>query len=312
MNRGITSQPIDWTIDYSKNRVGDIYGNAAANIGGMVGQSILQFAKDSREKEEKKRKEESATQFLMKSGSMGEKEAQDVVKGVGIDNWLRFQQVDNDKKQVEAQAEANAMRAQAATMKAQDAERKAQVLQSALQQTLQGGPQAVAPNQFLQLSSQGGATGTREQERIYNMMLASNKAAKEKDPFTPSSGTYQDGTPYYTTSPNSVQVGGKSAGPTLKTGDTEEYTLPNGQVRKQVYQGGKWVDSVLKEPVYLTETDMSGTKSVKVNPLLMPESKAPAAPAVPEPIKRVSSQKEFDELPAGTIFLDHEGKRRRK
>ena len=57
MNRGITSAPMNWAIDYGQNRQGEIMGNAISNTGSMLGNTIMQYAQDKRKKEEKKAKE---------------------------------------------------------------------------------------------------------------------------------------------------------------------------------------------------------------------------------------------------------------
>ena len=81
MNSQLNSQPMNWAIDYSQNKAGQIYGNAISNIGGMTGNAIMEFAKKQREDAEKKAKEEAAQKFLTAQG-MPEEDAKGVVKGI--------------------------------------------------------------------------------------------------------------------------------------------------------------------------------------------------------------------------------------
>lgn len=114
MNSQLNSQATNWGIDYSQNRAGQIYGNAISNLGQQTGNVIMEFAKKQRDEAEKKQKREAVKMMLVKNG-MTEADAEKMSKGINVDEVLKAQQIDNDKKQMEAQmkaAEARVIQAQ--------------------------------------------------------------------------------------------------------------------------------------------------------------------------------------------------------
>ena len=74
MNSQLNSQPMNWAIDYSQNKAGQIYGNAISNIGGMTGNAIMEFAKKQREDAEKKAKEEEQKRLAAEAATAKAKE----------------------------------------------------------------------------------------------------------------------------------------------------------------------------------------------------------------------------------------------
>lgn len=119
MNRGITSAPMNWAIDYGQNRQGEIMGNAIGNTGGMLGNAIMQYAQDKRKREEKKAKEEAAVRFILASGAgknigiTDEKSAKQAVSGIGVENiqnLIQIQQREQQMQQAKAQADAETAR----------------------------------------------------------------------------------------------------------------------------------------------------------------------------------------------------------
>lgn len=119
MNRGITSAPMNWAIDYGQNRAGEIMGNAIGNTGGMLGNAIMQYAQDKRKKEEKKAKEEAAVRFILASGAgknigiTDEKSAKQAVSGIGVENiqnLIQIQQREQQMQQEKARTEAETAR----------------------------------------------------------------------------------------------------------------------------------------------------------------------------------------------------------
>jgi hypothetical protein len=153
MNRGITSAPTNWGIDYSQNQTGAIMGNAMANTGNMLGNAIMQYAKDKKEREEKKAKEEAATRFILASGvgkEMGivdEKTAKQAVTGIGVENVQNFIQLQQRQKQIEQETARVAAQEAQVAQKAQEVEREKIRNQQFLGQIAGAAPWRNAPAQ---------------------------------------------------------------------------------------------------------------------------------------------------------------------
>ena len=96
----LNTQATNWQIDYGQNKAGAIYGNAIQNLGGMTGNLIMEYAQKQKEKAEKDAKEQEAIKYLTAKGGMSEEEAKGVVKGVGVDNFMKMQQIDLDRQQI--------------------------------------------------------------------------------------------------------------------------------------------------------------------------------------------------------------------
>lgn len=356
--RQLNSQPTNWTIDYGQDRRGEFWGNALANTGGVLGNAIAKYAKDSREKAEREAKEKQAMDYLKGAMNVDDEKAKGIVKGIGLDNFIQFQQLDQQKREADTRTALLAHRAQVAEAKAaQSAAEKGAVLDSLktalLRRPPQSGPMSVIPA--------GGVSGELEETpgviNARRFLLEStrrnvdpktsldlaeglgrlNRAAREGQPFVPTSGAFEDGRKYYRTSPNSVQVDAREPREKLlEVGQTEKYALPGTDrtITRQYVGGGKWQDTKTRLPVMLTETHpLTGAVSIRPNPVVWgtdleparatetaSSSATPAAPAAPATPAapagvvrpRPRTQAEYDALPKGTEYIDQDGKVRRK
>jgi hypothetical protein len=92
--RPLQSQPVNWGgTDFSLNRGGQFMGQALANTGGILGNAIMEHAQKEEEKRKKKEQEDEAVKFLVSRG-MPEADARSAAKGVGVENVIRFGQLD--------------------------------------------------------------------------------------------------------------------------------------------------------------------------------------------------------------------------
>jgi hypothetical protein len=140
MNRPWGSTPINWgQIDYSQDRRGEIMGGAIARTGSMLGNAILEYSKEREEKEKKKKQEEEAIEWMTKQG-MPRDEASNIIKGIGIDNYHKLRDADQQTellKQRAAELEERRKQAEAernlAMLKAKEEERKNAIMSHVLQ-----------------------------------------------------------------------------------------------------------------------------------------------------------------------------------
>lgn len=330
MALGFNSSPVNFGIDYNQNKVGDYYGNALSNTGGMLGNAIMQYGKTAADKKKKDEREQYAIDFLKQQG-LPEEQAKATVKGIGIDDFLKFQQIDQQTK-------ALGQRAQMAEAKAQQAQAQNNAIMQAVaaaskQQMPQSGPMSVLPsggasgqlqnpdggmdaNVFMRSAAQNGVPSERINQ-IVASINSTNKANKpEKPPFLPSAGQLPSGRGYVTTSPNSVQFDplkkDEKPGRTLNIGDEDNVTVGNTTVRAVLGVHG-WEDKKTKAPLYIALDDPLhplDSKTLKPNPLLfgVDEQAKPTPSGPPSP----KTQAEYDAIPPGTEYVDTDGKRKKK
>lgn len=289
MNSQLNSQPMNWAIDYSQNKAGQIYGNAISNIGGMTGNAIMEFAKKQREDAEKKAKEEAAQKFLTAQG-MPEEDAKGVVKGIGVDNFLKMQQIDNDRKQMQAQAQAYQQRVAAseAKAKAERAKAEAAARDAAIyKNVLMGGSAAGTPPPML---ARNGSTQADMSPMGYMQRMAQSGASMEAinkggdairqampDPDRAKIGkeiTLSDGRKGVWTSGGGIQVLDDKKETTQsrpEIGAKRTRTLPDIGTFEEEWDGREWVEVNTKEPVFTKDTSVFGNGARSLNPVFAPK-----------------------------------------
>ncbi len=295
MNSQLNSQPTNWGIDYSQNKVGQIYGNAIANLGQQTGNVIMEFAKKQREDMEKKQKREAVKMMLVKNG-MSEADAEKMSKGINVDEVLKAQQIDNDKKQMEAQMEAAKARViQAQTEAAQEkAKADAAIKDAAVTRSVltggsapgtpppmlarNGTPQAdMTAMGYMRRMAQAGATP----DTIREMGGAIDKAqgapeAKMK--------VHDVNGRKVTTFGNSIVPDAKqeNVGSRPDIGAKRTRTLPGIGTFEEEWDGKEWVESKTKEPIYIKDTGLFGSGARTLNPIFNPQQPTTA----PNPTSR--------------------------
>lgn len=113
-------------------------------------------------------------------------------------------------------------------------------------------------NRFL-LSATSRGANPKDVAAMAARITAGNKP--KKDPFVPTMGKYEDNTPFYQTSPQSVEVGGKrTRQANLKAGDEVEVT-ENGKTVTAIYEGpGKYTDKASRAPLYYNPVGILGER----------------------------------------------------
>lgn len=153
MALGFNNSPVNWNIDYGQLRSGEYMGNALANTGGILGNAIFKATQEMEKKRKEKEAYEAAVGFLGEKYGMDEDQAKGVVKGIGLDNFLRTQQIDLQQKELQQRAAEMERRAQAAEAEAKRAGQINNALLGAFAKSTHptSGPAAVLPA--------GGVTG---------------------------------------------------------------------------------------------------------------------------------------------------------
>jgi hypothetical protein len=275
MNRRITSAPTNWGIDYSQNRVGDIYGSAMANTGNMLGNAIMQYAKDKKEREEKKAKEEAAARFILQSGAgkdMGitdEKSAMQAVKGVGVDNIQNFIQLQQRQKQIEQQDQQ--MKAEAEKLAQQNMflqQKAAKVEQDAANnQRFMGQISGMAPNRNPAARTPQDVFAAAARTGV-DPELAAGIARSMPEP------TKAESKIEFTTAPDGTVLArlGNTMVPLrdavekkLQDGETRNFTR-DGKTVTAFKDGTKWREVSSGQEIDITEQDILGARSTKPNP----------------------------------------------
>ena len=326
MNSQLNSQPMNWAIDYSQNKAGQIYGNAISNIGGMTGNAIMEFAKKQREDAEKKAKEEAAQKFLTAQG-MPEEDAKGVVKGIGVDNFLKMQQIDNERKQMQMQAQAYPQRvAQAeAEAKAEKAKTEAAARDAAIyKNVLMGGSAPGTPPPML---ARNGSTQADMSPMGYMQRMAQSGASMEAinkggDAIRQAQGTPEakmkthdvDGRKITTFGNQIVYEPKETQARGLKIGDTDIREI-NGVKTELEWQGSRngWVRKSDQQPLMIPASPFDFTGSPRQNPTVWGTKQADEPPA--EQIGgavSVKTKAEYDALPVGTSYIGPDGKRATK
>ncbi len=324
MNRGITSAPMNWAIDYGQNRSGEIMGNAIGNTGSMLGNAIMQYAADKKKKDEEKLKKDAAIKFLGKQG-IPEEEAKGIVNGVGIDNFLKFKQVDQDQQQIKQRQQQ--IDQDAARIKAQDAQiaQKAQELQKreASIQQFMGQVSGSAPWRNPAARTQQDVYAAAARTGV-DPELATRVASGMPDPKRPSDPVEFIQDPVtgarYMKQGNSVLPSNPPKGQKpLENGSEEDITIGGRTVRAVYVGGGNYIDKATKAPLYVYQEDPNNpyVKIPSPNPILFGVDAArmqapagqPAASATSGGVPVVKTQKEYDDLPVGASYIDSAGKR---
>ena len=283
MNSQLNSQPMNWAIDYSQNKAGQIYGNAISNIGETTGNAIMEFAKKQREDAEKKAKEEAAQKFLTAQG-MPEEDAKGVVKGIGVDNFLKMQQIDNDRKQMQAQAQAYQQRVAAseAEAKAERAKTEAAARDAAIyKNVLMGGSAPGTPPPML---ARNGSTQADMSPMGYMQRMAQSGASMEAinkggDAIRQAQGTPEAKMKTHDVDGRKIATFGNQIVPAEKQdvigsrpdiGAKRTRTIPGVGTFEEEWDGKSWVETNTKEELYLNTQGIYGGER-KLNPVFAPQ-----------------------------------------
>jgi hypothetical protein len=272
----LRSQATDWTLDFSNNRAGAIYGQGMERFGSMVGNAIAEYAKEKKEKEKKKKEEEAAAQFLTQQGYFKTpEEAKVAVRGMGgPDKVTQFMRLDQEKKLMEERAAALAQEKAAAEAKAAALERENAIVRN----TVLGGAAPGQPPPFLarsgtpaaDMSANGfarnmvmqgmpGAQALKYGEQIAGSMPKQDKAepkpVEQVDPVTGRKFTTWNGQIVHT--PKEDTPGTR---PPFGAKDT---ATVNGTTYDLVFDGTRWVEAKSKQP--WIAKDMYGNDAI--NPM---------------------------------------------
>lgn len=274
----LRSQAVNWQIDPSQNRSGEFYGQAFARAGSMLGNAILEHAKEREEKEKKKKEEEAAAQFLTQQGYFKTpEEAKVAVKGIGgPEKVMQFMQIDQQKKLMEERAAALAKEKADAEAKAMQAAQENAILKSAIM----GGSAPGSPPPFLARNGtpEADMSGAGNARRMVQMGMPGAQALKYGEQMAsampkPEKPAHQ---------PRVVKVGGidmveVSSGNFRPLNEMTDEKAPgsrppfnakqsatvNGKTYDLVFDGTRWVEAESKQP-WITK-DMYGNDAI--NPM---------------------------------------------
>lgn len=284
MNSQLNSQPMNWATDYSQNKAGQIYGNAISNIGGMTGNAIMEFAKKQREDMEKKAKEEAAMKYLV-SQKIPEEQAKGIVKGIGVDNFLKMRQIDNDRMQMEAQMEAAKARViQAQTEAAQEkAKADAAARDAAIyKNVLTGGSAPGTPPPMLARNDtpQADMTAMGYMRRMAQSGASIDAVNKGGDAIRQAQGTPEAKMKTHNVDGRKITTFGNQIVPAEKPETTHSRpeigakrtrTLPGIGTFEEEWDGKEWVETTTKEPVFTKDTSLFGNGARSLNPVFAPK-----------------------------------------
>jgi len=318
MNRGITSAPMNWAIDYGQNRQGEIMGNAIGNTGGMLGNAIMQYAQDKRKKEEKKAKEEAAVRFILASGAgknigiTDEKSAKQAVSGIGVENIQNLIQIQQREQQMQQTNKQLEQERQAAEAKAQAAEGERNAILAAVQASRQA-PMPPLGRRYGP-ADEGAPTGTQDDSDVnvfiseaakrgarpsdIKAMADSMTAAKRanKPPADVRYETAPDGSTIMIANGSAQNLGKPTKDrekKPLEIGDEEVVTINGNSVTAIHTGGGNYIDKTTKAPLYVFMEDPANpfVKIPRPNPLIFgvdaasaPPAAAPGQPTAANPI----------------------------
>lgn len=298
MNSQLNSQPMNWAIDYSQNKAGQIYGNAISNLGAQTGNVIMEFAKKQRDDMEKKQKREAVKMMLVKSG-MPEADAEKMSKGINVDEVLKAQQIDNEKKQMEAQMEAAKARViQAQTEAAQEKAKADAALKDAAvtRSILTGGSAPGTPPPMLARNGtpQADMTAMGVMRRMAQAGASPKTTMDIGDAVRQAQGTPDAKMRVHEVDGRKVVTYGNSIVPEakqpqthgLRIGDTDTRDI-NGVKTVVEWQGPRngWVRKADQEPLMIPPSPMDFTGAPRQNPKVW-GAKQPDASTAPKSTSR--------------------------
>ncbi len=311
MNRGITSAPMNWAIDYGQNRAGEIMGNAIGNTGSMLGNTIMQYAKDKKAREETKAKEEAATRAILAggygkaAGLTDEKSIKQFVTANGADSAFNLIKISQDQQQIEQRGQQLEQTNRQLEQERRAAEAKAQAAEgerNAILAAVQASRQAPMPQagRTYGPADEGAPTGTQGIEDV-NMFIreavkrgarpsdiktiADSMTAAKKANKPPADVRYEtapDGSTIMISNGSAQNLGkpAQAREKKLEAGDEDDVKI-NGVTVKAVYLGGgNYVDKVTKAPLYVYRDDPSDpyVKIPRPNPLIFGVDAASSPP----------------------------------
>lgn len=291
----LNTQATNWQIDYGQNKAGAIYGNAIQNLGGMTGNLIMEYAQKQKEKAEKDAKEQEAIKYLTAKGGMSEEEAKGVVKGVGVDNFMKMQQIDIDRKQMEQRGKIMEQEVAVEKAKTAAALAKTQALErdnAIFRHVMTGGSAPGTPPPMLARNgtpqADMGAQGTmRRMAQLGATQEATMAAGKTMDEIMPKP---LDQVRTVTTSDGRKidlvgnQIAHKPQEPKkdpMPEGEEVDIPLPNGTKIRAIHVGnGKYIDKRTRAPVYV-QPDFFNGGIPQLNPQLAGQQQQSGEPADP-------------------------------
>ncbi len=290
----LNSQPINWGGGLIADRSGEYMGGTMASFGKLTGDAISEYAAKERERREKKDREENAINFLKTSsgGQMDDKQAGSIVRGIGVDNFIKLREADMRNEALRQNAESAKLDALQLQAKAAEKERQAIALlrgmaEAVKQQVPPSGPMAlfpaggvtggvrdpqgrIDPAAFMQMAAVGGAD-PGEIQKMLAAINAANDGARNSTPFEPRIVALPDGTKTVMTSPNSAQVlPAAKDEPKLKIGERQTIAIGGKEIDAEYVGNGKWVDHKTKAPLYVN-MDSLFPSYPQVNPMLTGE-----------------------------------------
>lgn len=303
--RQLNSQPTNWTIDYNQDRRGEFWGNALANTGGILGSAIAKYAEDSRKKAEREAKEKQAMDYLKGAMNVDDEKAKGIVKGIGLDNFIQFQQLDQQKR--EADTRDAILRQQLEQIQAEKA--KTERENEAYKAVLGGGGAAArsgvppmlarnpmaAPQPRGPMSPEEIATalingGVSPAEALKAGGQIDNMRPKEVRRPAPESFQLPGGRTIHTFN-GAIIPDEKPELPRNKTIGTREEVEINGKKVMAEYAGGDdWIDAATKAPLYVAQlADPTNPFSERVrvaNPVLFGQPVAQKDPLLEDDEKK--------------------------
>jgi hypothetical protein len=245
---------------------------------------------------------------------MDEAQARNVVKGIGIENWSRFQQIDQQKKESDARMQAMAAEKAAMEAKAAEAFRKAQQAEqenSILKNVMAGGAPAGTPPPYLAKNGSDAARmdGNAFANRMATMGMPAEKALEyggkiasmqpKAEKASKIGQTFKVGdTEYmYNTDGSVIEVPKKSDG--LKDGETKDFTRDGVTVRAFKH-GNKWLEEKSGAPIDIAVRDWNGNVTWEPNPDVFGK-REPQSPFMPTPGAGAAVPKpQSESIPVGT------------
>ena len=289
----LNTQATNWQIDYGQNKAGAIYGNAIQNLGGMTGNLIMEYAQKQKEKELKDAKEQEAIKYLTAKGGMSEEEAKGVVKGVGVDNFMKMQQIDIDRKQMEQRGKI--MEQEVAVVKAKTAAAlaKTQALErdnAIFRHVMTGGSAPGTPPPMLarngtpqaDMGAQGTMRRMAQLGATQDSTLAAGKAVSDIMPKPLDQVRKLDlgGGKSINALGNQLIYDKEEKPDPMPKGEEVDIPMPDGTTIKAIHVGnGKYIDKRTRMEVYVRPDFMEGNIPV-INPALTAKQQSgePAEP----------------------------------
>ena len=284
----LNTQATNWQIDYGQNKAGAIYGNAIQNLGGMTGNLIMEYAQKQKEKAEKDAKEQEAIKYLTAKGGMSEEEAKGVVKGVGVDNFMKMQQIDLDRQQIAQRATAMEQQAKFEQQKAQQAEAKAQALErdnAIFRHVMTGGSAPGTPPPMLARNgtpqADMGAQGTMRRMAQLGATQDSTDEIMPKPLDQVRTVTTSDGRKIDLVGNQIAHKPQEPKKDPMPEGEEVDIPLPNGTKIRAIHVGnGKYIDKRTRAPVYV-QPDFFNGGIPQLNPQLAGQQQQSGEPAEP-------------------------------